>query len=112
MLRSWKKDFKKLFEESIYKFKSHLRVRGYPDNLVINVLVEVKFTVRESALQQKLQKLTPFVTQYNPSVPSLKKVLINGQVAFNWKSAIAEYNTQRTTSHLLKKREVSEGHSC
>ena len=29
------------------------------------------------------QEKTPFVTQYNPSVPSLKKVLINGQVAFN-----------------------------
>ena len=64
-----------------------MRVQGYPDNLIINVLAEVKFKDRESALQQKLQgernKLTPFVTQYNPSVPSLKKVLINGQVAFN-----------------------------
>ena len=78
---------KKLFAESINNLKSHLRVRGYPDNLVINVLAEVKFTDRESALQQKLpgekNKLRPFVTQYNPSVPSLKKVLINGQVAFN-----------------------------
>ena len=78
---------KKLFAESINNLKSHLRIRGYPDNLVINVLAEVKFTDRESALQQKLQgeknKLRPFVTQYNPSVASLKKVLINGQVAFN-----------------------------
>ena len=78
---------KKLFAESINNLKSHLRVRGYPDNLVINVLAEVKFTDRESALQQKLQgeknKLRPFVTQYNPSVASLKKFLINGEVAFN-----------------------------
>ena len=77
---------KKLFEESINNFKSQ-NVRGCPDNPVINVLAEVKFTDRESALQQKLQgeknKLRPFVTQYNPSVPSLKKVLINGEVAFN-----------------------------
>ena len=77
---------KKLFAESINNLKSHLRVRGYPDNLVIDVLAEVIFTDRESALQQKLQgeknKLRPFVTQYNPSVASLKKVLINGQVAF------------------------------
>ena len=66
------KSSKYLFEESINNFKSHLRVRGYPDNLVNKVLAEVKFTDRESALQQKPQgeknKLTPFVAQYNPSV--------------------------------------------
>ena len=75
------KSSKNLFEESINNFKSHLRVRGYPDNLVNKVLAEVKFTDRESALQQKPQgeknKLTPFVTQYNPSVPGLKKVLMD-----------------------------------
>ena len=67
---------KTTFEESVKNFRSHLRVRGYPDNLVNKVLAEVKFTDRESALQQKLQKvqngLMPFVTQYNPSVPNLK----------------------------------------
>ena len=56
-------------------------------NLVNTVLAEVKFTDRKSALRQnrkeKGTKLTPFVTQYNPSVPSLKKVLINRQVAFS-----------------------------
>ena len=62
-------------------FRSHLRVRGYLDNLVNRVLPEVKFTDRKSELQQKPQKvqngLVPFVTQYNPSVPNLKNTLMS-----------------------------------
>ena len=58
-----------------------MRVRGYPDNLVNKILAEVKFTDRKSALQQKPQKvkngLMPFVTQYNPSVPNLKNILMS-----------------------------------
>ena len=58
-----------------------MRVRDYPDNLVNKALAEVKFTDRKSALQQKLQKvkngLMPFVTQYNPSVPNLKNILMS-----------------------------------
>ena len=49
--------------------------------LVNKVLAEVKFTDRKSALQQKPQKvkngLMPFVTQYNPSVPNLKNILMS-----------------------------------
>ena len=45
------------------------------------VLAEVKFTDRKLALQQKPQKvqngLMPFVTQYNPSVPNLKNILMS-----------------------------------
>ena len=69
------------FEENISNFKSHLRVRGYPDALVNKVLAEVKFTNRKSALEQKPHRvqsgLMPFVTQYNPSVPNLKNILMN-----------------------------------
>ena len=58
-----------------------MRVQGYPDNLVNKVLAEVKFTERKSALQQKPQKvqngLMPFVTQYNPSVPKPKNILMS-----------------------------------
>lgn len=72
---------KATFEENVKNFRSHLRVRGYPDNLVNKVLAEVKFTDRKSALQQKPQKvkngLMPFVTQYNPSVPNLKNILMS-----------------------------------
>ena len=57
---------KATFVENVKNFRSHLRVRGYPDNLVNKVLAEVKFTDRKSALQQKPQKvqngLMPFVT--------------------------------------------------
>ena len=73
---------KATLEESVKIFRSHLRVRGYLDNLVNKVLAEVKFTDRKSALQQKRQKvqngLMPFVTQYNnPSVPNLKNILMS-----------------------------------
>ena len=58
-----------------------MRVQGYPDNLVNKVLAEVKFTDRKLALQQNPQKvqngLIPFVTQYNPSVPNLKNILMS-----------------------------------
>ena len=67
---------KATFEESVKKFRSHLHVRGYPNNLVNKALTEVKFTDRKSALQQKPQKvqngLMHFVTQNNTSVPTLK----------------------------------------
>ena len=69
------------FEENICNFKSNLRVRGYPDYLVNKVLAEVKFKNRKSALEQKPQRmqsgLMPFVTQYNPSVPNLKTILMS-----------------------------------
>ena len=38
---------KNVFEEGINNFKSHLRVRGYPDNLVNRVLIEVKNLKRD-----------------------------------------------------------------
>ena len=67
--------------ENVKNFRSHLRVRGYPDNLVNKVLAEVKFSDRRWALQQRPQKvqngLMPFVAQYNPSVPNLKKILMS-----------------------------------
>lgn len=68
------------FEEKIKNFRSNLRVRGYPEKLVNKVLAEIEFKNRKSALQQKpkLQKrLLPFVTQYNPSVPNLKSILMS-----------------------------------
>lgn len=72
---------KATFEESVKIFRSNLRLRGYQDNLVNKVLAEVKFTDRKSALQQKPQKvqneLTPFISQYNPSVPNLRKILMS-----------------------------------
>ena len=53
---------------------------GHADLLVNKVLAEVQFTDRESALRQKQKmrkKILPFVTQYNPSVPNLKNILMS-----------------------------------
>ncbi|XP_078361760.1 uncharacterized protein LOC144646110 [Oculina patagonica] len=67
------------FEENINKFKSRLRARGYPNNLIETFLSDITFTERESALQQKHEnrkEILPFVTQYHPSVQNLKHVLM------------------------------------
>ena len=45
----------------------------------ILLLSDIKFTERESALQQKYEnqkEILLFVTQYQPSVPNLKHVLM------------------------------------
>ena len=62
--------------------KAHLLQRGYPEDLINTTLSEVNFKDRKLALQQK-QKITlrifPFVTQYQPSVPNPKQILMR-----NW----------------------------
>ena len=69
------------FEENICNFKLNLRVRGYQNYLVNKVLAEVKFTNGMSALEQRPQRvqsrLMPLVTQYNPSMPNLKNILMS-----------------------------------
>ena len=69
------------FEENICNFKSNLRVRGCPDYLVNQVLAEVKLTNRRSAFAQKPLRvqsgLMPFATQYNPSVPIVRNILMS-----------------------------------
>ena len=67
------------FEENIKQFKRKLRARGYPDNLSEKILSEVKFSERPSALQNKQKthkRILPFVTEYRPSVPNLKNILM------------------------------------
>ena len=70
------------FEENIAKFKQNLIERGYPEKLIQETLSEVKFENRNAALTQKPnenKRILPFVTQYQPSVPNLKQILIK-----NW----------------------------
>ena len=67
------------FVENIRIFKLRLRARGYPNNHIDKTLSEVKFSDRKKALQEntKVRKeILPFVTQYNPSVPNLKHILM------------------------------------
>ena len=69
----------KTFEENTTQFKRRLRERGYPDNLSKKILSEVNFSQRMSALQNKLKtrkRILPFVTEYRPSVPNLKNILM------------------------------------
>ena len=71
---------KTTFEENIAQFKRRLRDRGYPDNLLENVLSEIKFNERMSALlnkQKTRKRILPFVTEYRPSVPNLKNILMS-----------------------------------
>ena len=67
------------FEHNIKQFKRKLRARGYADNLSENILSEVKFSKGSSALQNKQKKhkiILPFATEYRPSVPNLKNILM------------------------------------
>ena len=71
---------KATFEENITQFKRRLRDRGYPDNLLENTISEIKFSERMSALQNKQKtrkRILPFVTEYRPSVPNLKNILMS-----------------------------------
>ena len=55
------------------------RERGYPRNLITLTLSEIHFENRKEALRQKPSRektILPFVTQYQPSVPSLKNILM------------------------------------
>jgi len=71
---------KATFEENITQFKHRLHDRGYPDNLLENTLSEIKFSKRMSALQNKqktCKRILLFVTEYHPSVPNLKNILMS-----------------------------------
>ena len=67
------------FVENIRIFKLRLRARGYPNNLIDKTLSEVKFSRRKKALKDNTsvqKEILPFVTQYKPSVPNLKHILM------------------------------------
>ena len=68
------------FEENITNFATRLKNRGYPTAIVEKHLSEVKFCERKTSLGQKnktaRKKILPFVTQYHPALPNLKKILM------------------------------------
>ena len=68
------------FERNIRNFHNRLLERGYPAAILRKYLSEVKFADRKTALQQRnksaRKKLLPFVTQYHPALPSLKRILM------------------------------------
>ena len=119
---------KELFEEKIKNFKSHFIERGYPENLIIiTTLSEVIFEDRKLALQRKQKenkRILPFVTQYQPSVPNLKQILMKNWLVIEQqpflseiyapdivqKRAFAQRHTR--TSQTLKKAKTRAGESC
>ena len=67
------------FKNAISHFKINLIKRGYPETLVSTTLAEITFEERKSALLQKRKqekRILPFVTQYRPSVPNLKQIIM------------------------------------
>jgi len=61
-------------------FKKRLTERGYPINFVENFLSEVKHEGRKQSLAKKQKEpkwIFPFVTQFYPTVPNLKQILIS-----------------------------------
>ena len=74
---------KKIFKKRLKEFQKHLRERGYPQNL-LNLtlslsLSEIHFENKKKALQQESSRgknILPFVTQNQPSVPSLKSIFM------------------------------------
>ena len=75
----WTNSSKENFQNRLEEFQKHLRERGYPRNLITLTLSEIHFENRKEALRQKPSRektILPFVTQYQPSVPSLKNILM------------------------------------
>ena len=75
-----KNSSKTTFEENISNFKKRLIDRGYPQTMIENLLSDIKFTERESALlkhnNKEEKEILAFVTQCQPSVSILKEVLM------------------------------------
>ena len=71
---------KDMFDKNIKNFRTHLISRGYPNSLVDKILSEVNFADRKNVLTQKQKaqkKILPFVTQFQPSLPCLKNILMD-----------------------------------
>ena len=70
-------------KENFYKYKrdfeQRLRNKGYPTALIHKILTEVQFSKRTETLRNKAKKekeILSFVTTYNPTTQSLKKILL------------------------------------
>ena len=79
MFKTKQQRYEENFQNRLEEFQKHLRERGYPRNLITLTLSEIHFENRKEALRQKPSRektILPFVTQYQPSVPSLKNILM------------------------------------
>ena len=95
---------KTLFEESINNFKSRLRYRGYPNNIVEKTLAEVKFTERKYALQEKQATKNHIAFRLTIQPISAKSQRgFNEQMAYHWETTPALRDFSGTTNFLLQK---------
>ena len=70
---------KESFEFKKLQLLTRLLERGYSKSFAEDILIEIKFPMRNTALQSKpktSKKIIPFVTTFNPATPNLKKILI------------------------------------
>ena len=102
---------KTTFEENISNYKKRLIDRGYPQTMIENLLLDIKFTERESALlkhnNKEKKEILPFVTQYQPSV----SVLMKKKNGILYKTNRYFTKFQRTTYHFLQGRKIPKGHA-
>ena len=102
-----------IFEEKITNFKAHLLQRGYPEDLINTTLSEVNFKDRKLAHQQKPKTnllILPFVTQYQPSVPNLKEILMKNWHLIEKQPLLSEIYKTRP-SYLIKEAGRSKTYS-
>ena len=100
---------KTTFEENISNFKKRLIDRGYPQTMIKNLLSDIKFPERECALLKHNNKdeknILPSVTQYQPSVSTLKDILLK------------KWNIKKTNRYFAKflknqeERKIPKGHA-
>ena len=103
------------FEESIINFATRLESRGYPTTTVEKHLSEVKFSERKTSLTNRnktaQKKILPFVTQYHPALPNLKKDT-HGEMAFTTEPTTAKKHLQRAAPPIMSQRKIPKRHSC
>ena len=84
---------KESFELKKLQFLTRLLERGYPKSSAEDILTEIKFSMRNTALQNKpkrSKKIIPFVTTFNPATPNLKKIVIK-----HWHLIAGNHNLTR-----------------
>ena len=101
----WKRtnSSKTTFEDNIKKFKSRLLARGYPNNLIENILSDVKFTERSSDIEAKRQHPQTNIAFCNTisTISAQPQTCFNEKMALNTKPAFPTRNLQRATTNFL-----------
>ena len=104
---------KTTFEENISNFKNRLIDRGFPKTMIKNLLSNIKFTERESALLKHNNKGGKNIA-FRDTVPALSVYFersFNEKLESYTKPTVTSPNFQRTTYHFLQERKIPKGHA-